>query len=56
MAEQLCKSKKQELISKRRQPLLTEMNEELEESKRRLSLHKLRIYGFPGDEQTSDDN
>ena len=32
MTKQLCKSKRKELISKRRQPLLAEMVEELEES------------------------
>ena len=49
MAEKLRKSKRQELISKRRQPLLSEMVEEFEESRRRIRLHELRIYGLPGD-------
>ena len=56
IAEQLRKSKRQELISKRRQPLLAEMVEEFEESRRRIRLHELRIHGLPGDKQTAEDN
>ena len=55
MTEQLRKSKRKELISKRRQPLLAEMVQELEESEKRRTLHELRIYGFPGDEQVAED-
>lgn len=53
--EQMRKSKRKELISKRRQPLLAEMVQELEESEKRRMLHELRIYGLPGDEQAAED-
>ena len=53
MTEQMRKSKRKELISKRRRPLLAEMVEELEESQRQRTLHELRIYGLPGDEHTA---
>ena len=49
MTEQMRKSKRQDLIFKRRQPLLSEMVEEFAESRRRIRLHELRIYGLPGD-------
>ena len=45
MAEQLRKSKRQELISKRRYPTLEEVSKEMEESSRRRELHEQRIYG-----------
>ena len=45
MAEQLRKSKRQELISKRRYPTLEEVSKEMEESRRRRELHEQRIYG-----------
>ena len=31
------------------------MVQELEESEKRRTLHELRIYGLPGDEQTAED-
>ena len=46
MAEQLRKSKRQELISKRRYPTLEEVSKEMEESRRRRELHEQRIYGM----------
>ena len=46
MAEQLRKSKRQELISKRRYPSLEELSKEMEESRRRRELHEQRIYGM----------
>ena len=55
VTEQMRKSKRKELISKRRQPLFAEVVEELEESLRRRTLNELRIYGVPGDEQTAED-
>ena len=45
MAEQLRKSKRQELISKRSYPSLEEISKEMEESRRRRELHEQRIYG-----------
>ena len=55
VTEQMRKSKRKELISKRRKPLLAEMVQELEESEKRRMLHELRIYGLPGDEQVAED-
>ena len=49
------KSKRKELISKRRQLPLAEVVQELEESEKRRMLHELRIYGLPGDEQVAED-
>ena len=46
MAEQLLKSKRQELITERRYPSLEEVNKEKEESRRRIELHEQRIYGM----------
>ena len=46
MAEQLRKSKRQELISKRRYPSLEEVSKEMEESRRRREIHEQRIYGM----------
>ena len=46
MAEQLRKSKRQELISKRRYPTLEEVSKEMEESRGRRELHEQRIYGM----------
>ena len=40
MAEQLRKSKRQELISKRRYLTLEEISKEMEESRRRRELHE----------------
>ena len=55
VTEQMRKSKRKELISKRRQLLLAEMVQELEESEKRRMLHELRIYGLPGDDQVAED-
>ena len=46
MAEQLRKSKRQELISKRRYPSLEEVSKEMEESRRRREVNEQRIYGM----------
>ena len=46
MAEQLSKSKRQKLISKRSYPSLEEVSKEMEESRRRRELHEQRIYGM----------
>ena len=46
MAEQLRKSKRQELISKKRYQPLSEIVKELEESYRLLEYHEQRIYGM----------
>ena len=46
MAEQLRKSKRQELISKRRYPSLEEVSKEMEESRRQRELNEQRIYGM----------
>ena len=47
MAEQLRKSKRQELITKRRYPSLEEVSKKMEESRRRRELHEQIIYGMP---------
>ena len=46
MAEQLRKSKWQELRTKRRFPSLEEVSKEIEESRRQRELHEQRIYGM----------
>jgi hypothetical protein len=56
MAEQLRKSKRQELISKKRYPQLSEIAEELEETRRTLAYHEQRIYGHSMQEATIFDD
>ena len=55
MAEQLCKSKRQELISKKRNPPLSVIMQELEEFNRKLDHHEQRLYGPNGQETTDLD-
>ena len=45
MAEQMRKSKRQELISKKRNPPLSEIMKELDEFNRKLDYHEQRLYG-----------
>ena len=56
MAEQLRKSKRQELISKKRYPQFSEIVEGLEETRRTLEYHEERIYGLPRQEATIFDD
>ena len=53
MAEQLRKSKRQELISKKRNPPLSEIMKELEKFNRKLDHHEQRLYG-PQVQETTD--
>ena len=55
MAEQLRKSKRQELISKKRYPQLSEIAEELEDFNRKLEFHEQRLYGPHVQEKTDFD-
>ena len=52
MTEQLHKSKRQDLISKKRYPPLSEIVEELEETMKRLDYHEQRLYRLQMQETT----
>ena len=56
MAVDLRKSKRQELIYKKRNPPLSVIVKELEEANRRLDQHEQRIYGLPAQEATLFDD